>query len=118
MALINAFLAERAIAIAFASLPESEERITHWELHRPSPGQKSYPSAVNDVVYSQALIGGLVCGLLAGCALAATGRTRKILAATAVVISIVLSTLIVSEMKSVFDTYVEHIQARIEELRG
>ncbi|MEI8382147.1 MAG: hypothetical protein WCJ09_18600 [Planctomycetota bacterium] len=46
MAFIDAFLAEQAIAIAFASLPESSDQLSRadLELHRPSPGQKFYPS--------------------------------------------------------------------------
>ncbi len=115
MALVDAYLAERAIATAFASIPESSELIspTNWQLHRPRPGQKFYPT-VHYLVYGQTLISGLVCGLFAGCALATTGRARKVLAATTVIISIVLSTLIISKMNAEFESYVERVQASLQ----
>lgn len=119
MAVIDAYLAERAIATAFASIPESSEPMspTNRELNRPRRGHKGYPTA-HDRAYGQTLISGLVCGLLAGCALATTGRTRKLLAATTVIISIVLSTLIVSKMNSDFESYVDRVQATIGKPRG
>ena len=119
MAFIDAYLAERAIATAFASIPESSEPMspTNWQLYRPRPGRKGYPTA-HDRACGQTSISGLVCGLLAGCALATTGRTRKLLAATTVIISIVLSTLIVSKMNSEFESYVDRVQATIGKPRG
>jgi len=113
--IIGTFLPNVRIATASASPPESSELIspTNWQLHRPRPGQKFYPT-VHYLVYGQTLISGLVCGLFAGCALATTGRARKVLAATTVIISIVLSTLIISKMNAEFEYYVERVQASLQ----
>jgi len=116
LGLMDGVLASHAVDRAYRPFANIQLPNTHPDsgFARPGPGSMMYPSVYREL-FTRTLIGGLGCGLIAGCAWATAGIKRNFLVVVAATATIALGVQTGWQANGSFDEYVQRQQESIRE---
>lgn len=116
LGLMDGIMASDAVDCAYGPFANIPLPNTHPDsgFVRPGPDSMMYPSVYREL-FTCTLIGGLGCGLIAGCAWASAGIKRKVFVMVAATATIALGVQTCWQASASFDEYAQRQQKSIRE---